>query len=136
MSILFINGSPNKNGNTAELAKTLMNGKEYETLELVDYKVYGYGQHYKDDQFDLIVHKHIISDNHPYCGRKWRCPDYGSNGRCKGAWGQYTSNPYQGETNWILPGVLWVRRKRCLCTEGGIRIGSILVIIVFGFLVR
>lgn len=24
MSILFINGSPNKNGNTAELAETLM----------------------------------------------------------------------------------------------------------------
>lgn len=29
MSILFINGSPNKNGNTAELAETLMNGRAY-----------------------------------------------------------------------------------------------------------
>lgn len=32
---------PNKNGNTAELAKTLMNGRTYETLDLADYKVYG-----------------------------------------------------------------------------------------------
>ena len=31
MSILFINGSPNKNGNTAALAQILLKGKEYET---------------------------------------------------------------------------------------------------------
>ena len=30
-SILFINASPNKNGNTAKLAKELLAGKEYET---------------------------------------------------------------------------------------------------------
>lgn len=35
MSILFINGSPNKNGNTTELANTLMDGKDYRTLHLV-----------------------------------------------------------------------------------------------------
>lgn len=35
MSVLFINGSPNENGNTAELAETLMNGKAYQTLNLV-----------------------------------------------------------------------------------------------------
>ena len=29
MSILFINGSPNKNGNTVGLAKELLAGKEY-----------------------------------------------------------------------------------------------------------
>ena len=55
MNILFINGSPNKNGNTAELAETLMNGKVYQTLNLVDYKVFGYGQNFEDDQFDEIV---------------------------------------------------------------------------------
>lgn len=55
MSILFINGSPNKNGNTAGLAETLMNDKAYQTLNLVDYKVYGYGQQFADDQFDEIV---------------------------------------------------------------------------------
>lgn len=32
MKILFINGSPNKNGNTAALAEALLKGKEYETL--------------------------------------------------------------------------------------------------------
>ena len=43
MSILFINGSPNKDGNTAKLAKELLEGKDYETLNLIDYKIYAYG---------------------------------------------------------------------------------------------
>ena len=34
MSILFINGSPNKNGNTAALAAELLKDHEYETLNL------------------------------------------------------------------------------------------------------
>ncbi len=55
MSILFINGSPNKDGNTAEMAKVLMNGKAYQTLDLVDYKIYGYGQSFADDQFTEVV---------------------------------------------------------------------------------
>lgn len=54
MSILFLNGSPNKNGNTASLAKTLLAGKDYQTLNLVDYKVLGYGNHFDDDQFAEI----------------------------------------------------------------------------------
>lgn len=33
MSILFINGSPNKDGNTATLAKQLLEGKEYLVLQ-------------------------------------------------------------------------------------------------------
>ena len=57
MSILFINGSPNKNGNTAKLAAELLAGKEYETLELVDYKLYAYGQKFEDDQFSEILEK-------------------------------------------------------------------------------
>lgn len=55
MRILFINGSPNKKGNTASLAEKLMAGKAYEILNLADYKVYGYGQHFADDQFEEIV---------------------------------------------------------------------------------
>ena len=39
MKILFINGSPNKNGNTAALAEALMEGKEYETLNLTDFRI-------------------------------------------------------------------------------------------------
>lgn len=57
MSILFINGSPNKNGNTAKLAVKLLTGNEYETLELVDYKLYAYGQKFEDDQFSEILEK-------------------------------------------------------------------------------
>lgn len=55
MSILFINGSPNKNGNTAKLAAKLLSGKTYQTLDLVDYKLYSYGQKFEDDQFGEIA---------------------------------------------------------------------------------
>ena len=44
MKILFVNGSPNKKGNTAQLAAALLEGKEYETLNLVDYRINVYGQ--------------------------------------------------------------------------------------------
>lgn len=55
MSILFINGSPNKEGNTAGLAEKLLAGKEYKSLHLVDYRLYSYGQKFEDDQFAEIV---------------------------------------------------------------------------------
>ena len=54
MSILFINGSPNKNGNTVALSEQFLKGKNYQTLHLVDYKIYSYGQHFTDDQLSLI----------------------------------------------------------------------------------
>lgn len=57
MRILFINGSPNKNGNTAALAETLLNGKEYETLNLTDYRIGSYGQNFEDDQLDEVIAK-------------------------------------------------------------------------------
>lgn len=53
--ILFINGSPNKNGNTASLAKILMKGRSYDTLNLVDLKIYAYGQHFADDQYQEVI---------------------------------------------------------------------------------
>ena len=55
MKILFINGSPNKNGNTAALAKALLKGKDYETLNLTDYKIYSYGQTFADDQLSEVI---------------------------------------------------------------------------------
>ena len=55
MSILFINGSPNKEGNTVKLSENLLEGKEYDTLHLVDYKIYSYGQKYEDDQFMDVI---------------------------------------------------------------------------------
>ena len=50
MKTLLINGSPNKNGNTVKLAK-----KHFETLNLVDYKIYSYVQNFEDDQFDEVI---------------------------------------------------------------------------------
>lgn len=54
MSILFINGGE-KNGNTVALAQALLQGHEYEELDLADYKVYDHGQHFADDQFDEVL---------------------------------------------------------------------------------
>ena len=55
MSILFINGSPNKNGNTAKLAAELLNGKDYETLNLTDYTIRAYGQNLLGDGLDTVI---------------------------------------------------------------------------------
>ena len=55
MSILFINGSPNKNGNTAALAAELLKGHEYETLNLTDYTIGAYGQDLPGDGLDTVI---------------------------------------------------------------------------------
>lgn len=57
MKILFINGSPNKNGNTANLAKILLNGKEYETLNLTNFTIGSYGQTLPYDGLDKVIEK-------------------------------------------------------------------------------
>lgn len=55
MKILFVNGSPNKDGNTAALAERLLKGKEYKTLNLIDYRINTYGQTLVGDQFDEVL---------------------------------------------------------------------------------
>ncbi|MGG7160707.1 flavodoxin family protein [Clostridium baratii] len=55
--ILFINGSPNPSGNTAKLANTLLHEKDYEVMNLTDYKIYSYGQNFDDDQFAEVLSK-------------------------------------------------------------------------------
>lgn len=57
MNILFINGSPNHSGHTAALAKALLKGKEYETLNLTDYLIGSYGQNWEDDQLGQVIAK-------------------------------------------------------------------------------
>ena len=57
MEILFINGSPEKNGNTAALAKQLLESKEYETVMLTDYRINSYGQKLAGDQFEEVLLK-------------------------------------------------------------------------------
>lgn len=53
--ILFINGSPNREGNTATLAQTLLRGKSYDTLMLTDYRINQYGQTLEGDQLDEVL---------------------------------------------------------------------------------
>ncbi|MGN0232650.1 MAG: flavodoxin family protein [Muribaculaceae bacterium] len=53
--ILFINGSPNRDGNTASLAKVLLDGLQYETINLNDYRLNFYGQTLKGDQLDEVI---------------------------------------------------------------------------------
>ena len=55
--ILFVNGSPNSDGNTAALAKVLLEGRQYETLNLNDYRLNFYGQTLEGDQLDEIISK-------------------------------------------------------------------------------
>ena len=55
MSILFINGSPNKNGNTAALAASLLGSRAYETLNLTDYTIGAYGQALPGDGLDAVI---------------------------------------------------------------------------------
>lgn len=55
MSILFINGSPNKNGNTAALAAQLLKGQSYGTLNLIDYTIGAYGQELPGDGLDTVI---------------------------------------------------------------------------------
>lgn len=60
--ILFINGSPRENGNTAALAKTLLEGHDYETLMLTDYRINAYGQTLPGDQLDTVISKMKAAD--------------------------------------------------------------------------
>lgn len=60
--VLFINGSPNKNGNTARLAAVLLSGHEYETLNLTDYRIDFYGHVGAEDQLDEVVAKMKSAD--------------------------------------------------------------------------
>ena len=66
MNMLFINGSPNKNGNTAALAVKIANGKPYKTLNLTDYRINCYGQTLPGDQFDEVVA--AMRDANNICG--------------------------------------------------------------------
>lgn len=54
MSILFICGGE-KDGNTSNLGHELLKGHDFDQLDLVDYKVYDYGQRFDDDQFDEVL---------------------------------------------------------------------------------
>ena len=62
MNILFINGSPNRDGNTAALAARFLQGHTYETLNLTDYRINVYGQELPGDQFSEVLAKIRVAD--------------------------------------------------------------------------
>lgn len=55
MHILFINGSPRKNGSTAALAAALLKGHDYQTLNLTDYTIGAYGQDLPGDGLNTVI---------------------------------------------------------------------------------
>lgn len=62
MSILFINGSPDPNGNTARLAKHVLAGRAYETVNLSQNPVGDYGTSFPGDCFEAILGKMQAAD--------------------------------------------------------------------------
>ena len=62
MSILFINGSPDSKGTTASLAATLLTGKEYETVQLPEHRIYPYGSTLEGDEFDWVLDRMKAAD--------------------------------------------------------------------------
>ena len=55
MKILFVNGSPSPNGNTARLSAALLKGQDYETLNLTDYTIGAYGQSLPGDGLEQVI---------------------------------------------------------------------------------
>ncbi len=62
MKNLFINGSPNKKGNTAALAAAFFGSEEYETVSLPEFRINVYGQKLPGDQFGEILAKIRAAD--------------------------------------------------------------------------
>lgn len=55
MEILFINGSPDPQGNTARLAGRLLQGQAYRTINLKNFRIGSYGQKLPDDQLSQVI---------------------------------------------------------------------------------
>ena len=55
--ILFLNCSTNESGNTYTIGEKLLEGKEHEVLQMVDYHVCQYGQVTEEDEISKIFSK-------------------------------------------------------------------------------
>lgn len=55
--IIFMNGSPNKSGNTFRIGEEILKGISHDILQMSDYKVSQYGQVYEDDDINKIFEK-------------------------------------------------------------------------------
>ena len=53
--ILFINSSPNREGNTYRIGEDLLKDKEHEVLQMADYRISQYGQVFEDDEMKEVL---------------------------------------------------------------------------------
>ena len=55
--ILFVNSSPNREGNTYRIGEELLKDKEHEILQMSDYRISQYGQVFDDDEIKDVLKK-------------------------------------------------------------------------------
>lgn len=55
--ILFVNSSPNREGNTYRIGEELLKDKEHEILQMADYRISQYGQVFDDDEIKDVLKK-------------------------------------------------------------------------------
>ncbi len=53
--ILFVNSSPNRDGNTYRIGEELLKDKEHDVLQMADYKISQYGQVFEDDEMKEVL---------------------------------------------------------------------------------
>lgn len=60
--VVFINASKNREGNTATLARAVLVGHNYQTVNLVDYHIDQIGQESKEDQYKKVIEEISYAD--------------------------------------------------------------------------
>ena len=55
--ILFMNSSPNRDGNTYRIGEELLKDKEHDVLQMADYRISQYGQVFDDDEIKYVLKK-------------------------------------------------------------------------------
>ena len=53
--ILFMNSSPNREGNTYRIGQELLKDKDHDVLQMADYRISQYGQVFEDDEMIEIL---------------------------------------------------------------------------------
>ena len=53
--ILFVNSSPNREGNTYRIGEELLKDKEHDVLQMADYRISQYGQVFEDDEMKDVL---------------------------------------------------------------------------------
>lgn len=53
--ILFMNSSPNREGNTYRIGEELLKDKEHDVLQMADYRISQYGQVFDDDELKEVL---------------------------------------------------------------------------------